>query len=320
MPSSLDSLAMRFFGSVGLVEPAGYRIVEVLLDDSVRPYFGGRDYMVFTTSAEVARENPEAQLLAHGSPLLEAMAEASLALGYAAHFYLNGLNLTRGRTLEKVRQDAPDMGYVLEIGDEEPYLYHHVAFRFKVSLVADGREEAFHDVAVDLHSGWATTKLEDALLRLYGSQEPMLLPETHVELGLNEACGKAMEEVRRAIAPWAQARQLSLRLAAHDEQAQVSQHYQAIVERLEEGKSRKGTNLERIEEKIRSTLADRERRLEDVERKHSLGIEAALVQLAIVSYPKVAVPLLVQQGRAKLPGMAVWDPLVRQGYFHRVRI
>lgn len=103
MVSSLEDVALRFFNHVGVVEPAGYRTVEVLLDDAMRGYFDGRDHLVITFSTEVARENPEAQVLSYGSPLLESMTEASLALGDAAHLYLNGFNLSKGRTLEKVR-------------------------------------------------------------------------------------------------------------------------------------------------------------------------------------------------------------------------
>ena len=81
-------------------------------------------------------------------------------------------------------------------------------------------------------------------------------------------------------------------------------------------KDRKGANLDRIEDKIRSTALDREMRLEDVDRKYRLGVEVALVQLAIVSYPKVIVPVRLEQGKDQKLGVAVWDPLVHQGYFY----
>lgn len=316
MASSLEDLALRFFNQVGLAAPTGYRTIEVLLEDSLRHYFEGRDYLLLTFSTEVARENPEAQLLSYGSPLLEAMTGASLALGDATHFYLKGLSLSRGRTLEKVRQQTRLPGYILEVGEEGPYLYHHSAFRFKVSLMADSQEESFFDVVVDLHSGWTTTGLEEAVLRLYASAEPEFLPETPVALSLKEACSTALAEVGKAIVPRVQNRKQSLVAVASEEKAQVVQHYQSIVESLESSKVRKGANLERIEDKIQSARWDREKRLEDVERKYRLGVEVALVQMAVVSYPKVVVPLRLQQGRDQRIGVAVWDPLVHQGYFH----
>jgi len=314
--TSLEDLTLRFFSQVGLVEPAGYRTIEVLLGDSVRGYFGGQDYLVLTFATEVVRENPEAQVLSYGSPLLESMAAASLDLGYAAHFYLKGLSLTTGRTLEKVRQQARLPGRILEIGEEGPYLHHHVALRFKVSLVADAHEEAFYNVAVDMHSGWTTMKLEEAMLRLYGAPAPEVFPETRVELSLKAACSRALWEVERNIGPWVQSREQSLRATAREEKEQVLQHYQSVVERLEASKDRKGANLERVADKIRSTRLDQERRLEDVERKYRLGVEVALVQLAVVSYPKVIVPLRLQQGKEQGLGVAVWDPLLHQGYFY----
>ncbi len=316
MVSSLEHTALRFFNKVGLVEPTGYRTIEVLLQDSVQSYFDGQDYLLLTFSSEVARENPEAQLLSYGSPLLDSMTEASLALGDAAHIYLNGLHLSRGRTLEKVRQHVRIPGHVLEVGKEQPYLYHHALFRFKVSLVADIQEEAFYDVAVDLHSGWTTMKLEESMLHLYGSQEPEVFPETNVELGLDDACSSALDELRKEIAPLVQTKELALASEARSEKIQVAQHYQSMVERLEAGRSRKGANLERIEDRIRSTMLDRGKRLEDVDRKYRLGVEVSLVQLAVVSYPKIAVPLRVQQGKDQTLGLAAWDSLIHSGYFH----
>ena len=316
MGNRLDDMAQRFFSTVGLLEPAGYQVTEVLLGNKVKDYFGGRDYLRFTSSTEIAREDPQVEALTYGSALLEAMTEAALALGYASHFYLRGLSLTMGRTLEKVRLHTRIPGRILSAGREEPYLHHHSVFRFKVALVADSREETFEDVAVDLHSGWATTRMGTAALQLYGSQEPELSPETAVVLSLSEACSRALEVLQRPIASRAQAKQLSLHAAASEEKAQITHHYQTIIQRLEAGKGRKGANIERIDDKVRTTLLDRDRRLEDLERKYRVGVEVTLVQMAIVSYPKVALPLLLQQGKEQRPGMAVWDPLVHEGYFY----
>jgi hypothetical protein len=173
-------------------------------------------------------------------------------------------------------------------------------------------------VVVDLHSGWTTMKLEEAVLRLYASAEPVVLPETPVGLSLKEACSTALEEVGMSIVPWVQTRRKSLELAAAEEKAQVVQHYRGIVDSLESSKGRKGANLARIEDKIQSALEDRERRLTDVVRKYRLGVEVALMQMAVVSYPKVAVPLRLQRGRDQRLGVAVWDPLVHQGYFYHI--
>ena len=62
-------LSNRFFASVGLVEPAGYHAIEVVLDDRVRQHFGGRDHLVVAFSPDAARETPNAELLTYGSPL-----------------------------------------------------------------------------------------------------------------------------------------------------------------------------------------------------------------------------------------------------------
>lgn len=313
MSSRLDDLARRFFDTVGAVDSAGYRIAEVLLGDGVKDSFGGRDFLRFTSSVEVARENPDVEVLAYGSSLLQALTDAALASGAASHFYLKGLHLTSGRTLHKVAQHARIPGHILATGKEEAYLHHHAAFRLKVALVADGREETLQDVAVDLHSGWIA-RLDWSALELHASADAELYPETPISLSLMEACQEALQAAQRDHAPTAQAKQLALRAAASEEKAQVERHYQAIIDRLQAGKGRKGANVDRIEDKVRSALRDRERRLQDVERRYQLTTEVTLDQLAVVSYPKPVVPLLLLQGKDKRLGVAVWDPLVHQGY------
>ncbi|GEM_PF-3524163 len=313
MSSRLDDLARRFFDSVGAVDSAGYRITDVLLGDGVKDYFGGRDFLRFTSSVEVARENRDVELLAYGSGLLQGLTDATLAAGAATHFYLKGLHLTLGRTLHKVAQHSRIPGHILATGKEETYLYHHAAFRFKAVLVADGREEALQDVSVDLHSG-CTARWDWSALELQASAEPEVYPEPPVSLSLTEAYHAAAGAAARDLAPVVQAKQVGLRATASEEKAEVDRHYRAIIERLEASKARKDANLERIEAKVRSTLLDRERRLQDVERRYQLATEVTLEQLAIVSYPKPTVPLLLLQGKDKRLGLAVWDPLVHQGY------
>ena len=313
MSSRLDDLARRFFEGVGVVDTVGYRITEVLLGDGVRDYFGGRDYLRFSSSVDVAREHPDVEVLAYGSSLLQALTDAALASGAATHFYLKGLHVTSGRTLQKVAQHARIPGHILATGQEKAFLHHHSAFRFKVALVADGREEALHDVAVDLHSGW-TTRWDWSALELHASTDADFYPETPVLLSLTEACERALVAAQRDFAPAVQAKQLALRSATSQEKAQGEAHYQAIIERLEAGKVRKGANLDRIEDKVRSALLDKQHRLQDVERRYQLGVEVTLAQLAIVSYPKLTVPLLLLQGKEKRTAVAVWDPLVHQGY------
>lgn len=313
MSSRLEDLARRFFDNVGAVDSAGYRITDVLLGDGVKDRFGGRDFLRFTSSVEVAREDPDVELLAYGSGLLQDLTDAALATGAATHFYLKGLSLTFGRTLHKVAQHSRIPGHVLATGKEEAYLHHHAAFRFKVALVADGREETLQDVAVDLHSGWIA-RWDWSSLELHASAEPQVYPETPVSLRLTEACHAAAEAAERGLALAAQAKQVALRAAASEERSQVDRHYRAILERLEASKARKDANLQRVEDKVRSTLLDRERRLQDVQRRYQLTTEVTLDQLAIVSYPKQVVPLLLLQGKDKRLGVAVWDPLVHQGY------
>ncbi len=93
------------------------------------------------------------------------------------------------------------------------------------------------------------------------------------------------------------------------------QHYEAMVARLEVGKTRKSADPERIDAKVRATRSDQELRLRDLEKRYQLSLEIDLTQLALVSYLKATVPLRLQQGKQVRLGVAVWDSLTHEGYF-----
>ncbi len=315
MADNLETLASRFFATVGVVEPAGYRAVEVLLNESVQRHFGGHEYLLLAFSPEAAHEHVNAELLTYGSPLLDVMADVAIARGNAIHFYLNSLQPTTGRTLEKVRAQARLPGHLLQAGEEQLLLFHHALFRFKVSLIGEEREELFRDVAVDLHTGWATFRLAEPALQPYCSTEAVAGRELRLQLSLREARDTATNKLREDMATQVKAHEELLRRSCQAEQRQVGEHYQAMITRLEGSKSRKGVDPERINAKIRATRADQELRLQDLEKRYRLSLELSVTQLALVSYLKAAVPLRLQQGKEARLCVAVWDSLAREGYF-----
>lgn len=315
MAESLEALSSRFFATLGVAEPAGYRSIEVLLEESAQPHFGGREYLLLAFSPEAAHEHSDAELLNYGSPLLDTMAEVATARGNAIHLYLNSLQPSTGRTLEKVRAQTRLPGHLLEVGEEKILLFHHILFRLRVALIGEEREELFRDVAVDLHTGWTTSRLEEQALRLNGSTEPAVSRELRLQLSLYQAYQAALERLRGDLAPVVKAHEEQLKGACRAEQRQVMEHYQAMIARLEAGKARKGTDPERIEAKVRATRMDQELRLQDLEKRYRLSLEFTLTQLALVSYLKATVPLRLQQGKEVRLGMAIWDSLAREGYF-----
>lgn len=315
MTEGLEGLSARFFGTVGLVAPAGYHTLEVLLEEDIRSRFGGRDHLLLAFSPDAAKENPDSELLTYGSPLLDTIVDVASARGNTAHLYLRDLRASTGRTLEKVKSHTRLPGHIVEVGEEQGFLYHHALFRFKVSLIGNEREEVFHDVAVDLHTGWAAPGPGEQILRFYASSEPMVCREIRASLSLSDACMIALERLKRTLETQVKAHEDDLKASCRIEMKQVAEHYHAIVARLEAGKARKGTNIDRLDDKIRATQEDRERRLKDVDKRYQLRMELALTQVSLVSYLKTTVPVRLQQGKETKLGLAIWDSLVHEGYF-----
>ena len=318
MVENLESLASRFFATIGVVEPAGYRTIEVLLDGPAQSSFGGHEHLRLAFSPESAHEHPEAELITFGSSFLENMAEVANARGNKTHLYLNGLNPTTGRTLEKVRGHTRLPGHLLETGEEHLFLFHHALFHFKVLFIGEERVESFQDVMVDLHTGWTTSRIDEQSLRLCSSGEPVVKKEISLRLSLGKAYLVARKQLREDMAMRVKTYEEDLKAAHQAEQKQVSEHYKALIARIEESKTHKGADPDRLDARIRATQADLELRLQDLEKRYRLGLEINLTQIALVSYLKAAVPLRLQQGKEIKPGMAIWDSLTRQGYIAEI--
>ena len=311
---NLESLASRFFATVGIVEPAGYHAIEVLLDERAQTSFGGRERLRLAFSPEAAHEHSDAELVTYGSSFLDTVTELATARGNTVHMYLNGLNPTVGRTLEKVRGQVRIPGHLLEVGEEQLLLFHHALFDYKVSLIGEEREEFFQNVMVDLHTGWTSSRIDEQSLRLCVSGQPGATREMNLLLSMVQSYHAAQEKLREDLVPQIKLHEEELKIACQVEQKQVSEHYQTMIARIEDGKIHKGSDPEHLNARIRAIHADQELRLQDLEKRYRLVIEITLTQLALVSYLKAAVPLRLQQGKEIRSGMAIWDSFTRQGY------
>jgi hypothetical protein len=242
------------------------------------------------------------------------MTELATARGNTVHLYLNGLNPTIGRTLEKVRGQVRIPGHLLEVGEEQLLLFHHALFDFKVALIGEEREEFFQNVMVDLHTGWMSSRIDEQSLRLCVSGQPGATREMNLLLSMVQSYHAAQEKLREDLVPQIKLHEEELKIACQVEQKQVSEHYQTMIARIEDGKIHKGSDPEHLNARIRAIHADQELRLQDLEKRYQLVIEITLTQLALVSYLKAAVPLRLQQGKEIRSGMAIWDSFTRQGY------
>jgi len=316
---NLESLASRFFATVGIVEPAGYHAIEVLLDERTQTSFGGRERLRLAFSPEAAHEHSDAELVTYGSSFLDTVTELATARGNTVHMYLNGLNPTVGRTLEKVRGQVRIPGHLLEVGEEQLLLFHHALFDFKVSLIGEEREEFFQNVMVDLHTGWTSSRIDEQSLRLCSSGQPVASREMDLLLSMVQAYHTAQVKLREDLVPQIKTHEEDLKTACQVEQKQVSEHYQTMIARIEDGKTHKGSDTEHLNARMRAIHADQELRLQDLEKRYRLVIEITLTQLALVSYLKAAVPLRLQQGKEIRSGMAIWDSFIRQGYFTEIQ-
>jgi hypothetical protein len=312
----LESFVTHFYTLIGsVVEQTGYKSIEVLLPESYKEHFGGKDDLKLVFEGDVARENPESELMTFGSPVLDTIIELSKEMGKISHLYITNLNITTGRTFEKVSRHLNLKGlHIKEVKEveERVFLYHHILFRFRISFITDEKEEEFSEIAVDLHTGDINQGLSERFNSLFTSEEPEThIPELRTNVTLWDAYLKASRDLASRIEPKIKTRNDDLARIVEKEKAQIIRHYDDMVRELEALKERKGANLERIKNKIRATLIEKERRIKDIENKYKLMTQVKPIGALIISYPKPTSILYVRSREGERVLIAAWDTIAQ---------
>jgi len=308
---NLESFVTHFYTSIGsVVEQIGYKAIEVLLPEGYKEHFGGKDDLKLVFEGDVARENPESELITFGSSVLDTIIELSTGMGKISHLYITNLNITTGRTLEKVSKHLSLKGLHIKGVEERVFLYHHILFRFRISFITDEKEEEFSEVAVDLHSGDINRGLSERFNSLFTSEEPEIhIPELRTNVTLWDAYLKASRDLASRIRPKVKTKNEDLARIVEKERVQIIHHYDDMIRELEALKERKGANLERIENKIRATLIEKERRIKDIENKYKLTTQVKPIGALIISYQKPTLIFHVRLREGERVLIAAWDTI-----------
>jgi hypothetical protein len=316
LETSLESLVGRFLSTFGVTVPIGYHTLDVLLNKEVQDYFGGRDQVRLAFSPDALHEHPEAELVTFGSPFWDTLSEIANNTGQTGHHYLNSIQPTRGRTLEKVTGQLKIPGHLAATGTEQTYYFHHALFGFKVTLTGEDRIEFFSSLLVDLHTGWMNSNIDISSFSALISGTKAVAPELALRLSLGQAYLAVKQSLTEQLAPLIQTSESNLKSALQSEQKQISEHYQKLIDKMELDKTRRGIEPASLEAKKKATRTDLELRLEDLTKRYRLNSEIQLNQMALVSYAKSVVPLRLQHGQDYQSAIAVWDSLTRLGYVH----
>ena len=334
MANELENFILRFLESQGaLLDRPAYGLIDVVLPDEVSRQLGVDGYLRLTFEEEVAATHPEAIHLTYGHPLVDRITEVTRGMGHAVHWYINQVRLEKPDLFGVIRREIglanarlqPEKG-----SQPRPQLHHYLRFNFKVAFVTDEKQEELVSILMDVNSGQPAWELDDAWDRVFLEREPDLpdIPQAPLAWHPDKSGDssplsretlrllqeRAARAVARKAAPTLEA--LQRRTARHLELAMA--RLQTFYDETEADLRRRLAHTEderrrrSLEEKLAFAQADREAKLADIRAKYRLRLVLELINVALISQPKLALTVRMENRYASIRRDIIWDPLLHR--------
>jgi hypothetical protein len=303
MKGAVDFVLRWIEASGGLAEEAGPDLWHVA--PAAAPV-GFEGLGAVTGEIETAREEPGAELVAPGSPLLDAVAREARGAGRSARVFLAGLDpdhpATPGRAF---RFD----GAAASVIGARAFEHRLVLFTFHLLYESDEREEDLVAVGVDQCNGRILRRAAEAAAATSFTEERTeawpLAPLLPMERALAIARGELLHRVSAAIT----ARRTLLDGLLRDEAGRTARYYEDLCDEIETARTER-TPAE-IAERLAATRREKAGRLADLADKYRLRVSASLAGVLIVIQPKTRVSLRIAPEKGPPAALEVfWDPLL----------
>ena len=321
--SDLADFVLDFCRALGaVVEPPAYGVYDVLLPDAVATQLGVNAFQRWTF--DTLGDGDQVNALSYGHLIVERLAELARAVPACARFYLNSVRLDKTGLLELARAELAFPNAMLAEdprASERRALFHAVRFNFKVALVSDEKRERLVSVVLDAQTGAALADFSaDEALQLEAAPIFTTLPNAPVQWrdapdplapdALRALLDRATQAAAEALGdPLAALRQRTARLLELDH-ARLEAYYAELERDLERRLKRAEDDTRRatLEDKLAATRADHAAKLADAEAKYRLRLELELINLAVITQPKVMLAARIENRQATVTRSLIWDP------------
>jgi hypothetical protein len=330
--SELEQFVVGYIRQTGgIIEPIAPKVYEALLPEKLAAELGTDPYqqIAFTdlpNGQKVLR-------LGYNHPLVEEMVNGARAEPAPLHVYVNNLRLTKTGLQELARESwGVSNCRIVELPRRTigRIRNHYVYFNFKAALTSDEKQERLVAVLMDARTGCrvpspepilqAANALEpDDLLKSLSDgplrwpepdgrpSQPLALPTLTALLEqaktavLHELSGPLLDQQKRAT-----------RFQSLDE-ARLNEYYDEIEQDLQQ-RLRSATPERRasLESKLASTREERAFKLTDVAERYRLYLDLTLINVMIVTQPKLSLTVGLENRTSKAEVQAVYDPLLHK--------
>ena len=325
--SSLRDFILGYCQQVGgLIEPPAYGIDEVLLPEEVAARWGVDAFQRFNFSLEPAAAPAGEGItsLYYGHPLAEIIVFELRQRSANCHFFINSVRVEKPGLRDLVEKLAfsnarPAAGKV-----QRTRMYHYVCFNFKASLLSDEKRELIIPLWMHLQGGYripsreiqtkASLDSETAFPNLNASPPAWRVVKPGEEILSSETLSALLERARLAvldeIAPILETVQKRSRHFLDLDRARLNDYYDDLQRDLEKRLAKaEDERRPALEAKLAGLRIERQSKLTDAEQKYSLRIDLELINLAIISQPKLEIDVEISKRGVTANRPLAWDPV-----------
>ncbi|TDA70557.1 MAG: hypothetical protein D9V47_01000 [Clostridia bacterium] len=291
-----------------VVDTPGYALLEALLPSEVAAALELPEEVQLAFDYEVACENPEAELVAYGSPLLDRAVGLGLKAGRIARKVaaVSTLNVPSDisakikKRLEFVRCRPPVLRSAGVVRSEA------VLFNFRTRFISDEKQENIYPILVDTAVGQEVNyQLPWLQTMFFVTGDPgiaALTPADHC--GYAKAYEAAKEALPGAITQDLGEFQARMQHFLQDEAKRLASFYRQTMVEIRQRIHRQDANEERrqrLEKKLPATQADFYKRVEDIRSKYRIMVEAEVDSVTVYVWPKVKLTLDIEHKNMRTP-------------------
>jgi len=313
----IRSFVTKCLESVGtLVEFTAYNYAEVLIPDEFINHFDGENYYKLAFDFDVARRHEEAEFVTYGSYFLDKVIDLANQRGLTCKRHIIDETIELRNLPQKIASKVTFRNQRMNFVANSPVLYHYLLFSFKVSYVSDEREDQIIKLLVNLNTGHVDNRMLESIGSAFFTDNPHTNYGAENMQSVDYAYKVATEALEEQIQHRIHEIQNKIKIRLIGEKNRITEYYDQIdnelklkFEKLNERENKEGINT--INDKLRLSMIERQRRLKEIEEKNALNAYITLFNATLISQTKIRNKYNVKKGKTERDIYVVWNPVLK---------
>ena len=313
----IRSFVTKCLESVGtLVEFTAYNYAEVLIPDEFINHFDGENYYKLAFDFDVARRHEEAEFVTYGSYFLDKVIDLANQRGLTCKRHIIDETIELRNLPQKIASKVTFRNQRMNFVANSPVLYHYLLFSFKVSYVSDEREDQIIKLLVNLNTGHVDNRMLESIGSAFFTDNPHTNYGAENMQSVDYAYKVATEALEEQIQHRIHEIQNKIKIRLIGEKNRITEYYDQIdnelklkFEKLNERENKEGINT--INDKLRLSMIERQRRLKEIEEKNALNAYVTLFNATLISQTKIRNKYNVKKGKTERDIYVVWNPVLK---------